>query len=124
MNSLLLVMTGGALGAGARHLTGRAMLTLLGPGYPWGTLTVNLVGGLLMGLLVGMLARISAGEPWRLFLGVGILGGFTTFSSFSLDAVTLVERGQAGMALGYVLFSVIGAILALAAGLSLARVPA
>ena len=124
MNSLFLVMTGGALGAGARHLTGRATLALLGPGYPWGTLTVNLIGGLLMGLLVGVLARVAAGEPWRLFLGVGVLGGFTTFSSFSLDAVTMVQRGQAAVALGYVLLSVVGAILALAAGMSLARVPA
>jgi CrcB protein len=124
MNSLFLVMTGGALGAGARHLTGRATLALFGPAYPYGTLAVNLVGGLLMGLLVGLLARVAAGEPWRLFLGVGVLGGFTTFSSFSLDAVTLVERGAIGTALGYVLVSVVGSIVALVAGLSLARVPA
>jgi CrcB protein len=77
-----------------------------------------------MGLLVGLLARVAAGEPWRLFLGVGVLGGFTTFSSFSLDAVTLVERGAIGTALGYVLVSVVGSIVALVAGLSLARVPA
>ena len=121
MNSLFLVMTGGALGAGARHLTGRATLALLGPGYPWGTLTVNLIGGLLMGLLVGVLARVAAGEPWRLFLGVGVLGGYTTFSSFSLDTLMLAERGAPLVALGYVLLSVTGAIGALAAGLFIAR---
>ena len=115
-------MVGGALGAGARHLIGRAMLALLGPGYPWGTLTVNLVGGFAMGLLAGTLARLAVpGESWRLFLGVGVLGGFTTFSAFSLDVMLMIERGDWGVALGYALVSVIGAVLALFAGLSLVR---
>ncbi|WP_203310231.1 MULTISPECIES: fluoride efflux transporter CrcB [Sphingomonas] len=119
---LVLVMLGGALGSGARHLVGRATLHLLGPAFPYGTLAVNLIGGLLMGLLVGSLARFgSGGETWRLFLGVGVLGGFTTFSSFSLDAVTMMERGAAPLALAYVLVSVTGSILALAGGLALAR---
>lgn len=122
--NLLLVMAGGALGAGARHLTGRATLALFGPGLPVGTLAVNLLGGLLMGLLAGLLARTVLGEPWRLFLGVGVLGGFTTFSAFSLDAVLMAERGQPLLALGYVLLSVAGSIAALAAGLSLARAAA
>ena len=87
MFNLLFVMLGGAIGAGARHLTGKLMLGWLGPDYPWGTLTVNIVGGLLMGLLIGTLARINAGEPWRLFLAVGVLGGYTTFSSFALKIV-------------------------------------
>jgi CrcB protein len=121
MPSLLLVMLGGAIGSGARHLTGRAMLGLFGPDYPFGTLTVNLVGGLLMGLLVGILARHGGSEPARLFLGVGVLGGFTTFSAFSLDVVTLAERGATATALGYVLVSVVGAIAAVAAGMTLAR---
>lgn len=121
MPSLLLVMLGGAIGSGARHLTGRAMLGLFGPDYPLGTLTVNLVGGLLMGLLVGILARHGGSEPARLFLGVGVLGGFTTFSAFSLDVVTLAERGATATALGYVLVSVVGAIAAVAAGMTLAR---
>ncbi len=121
MTSLILVMLGGALGSGARYLTGRATLSLLGPDYPYGTLTVNLLGGLLMGLLVGVLARITTAEPWRLFVGVGVLGGFTTFSSFALDAVTLAEGGAPFAALGYVLLSVTGAIAALAAGLFIAR---
>lgn len=122
--NLLLVMAGGALGAGARHLTGRATLALFGPRLPVGTLAVNLLGGLLMGLLAGLLARTVLGEPWRLFLGVGVLGGFTTFSAFSLDAVLMAERGQPLLALGYVLLSVAGSIAALAAGLSLARAAA
>jgi CrcB protein len=121
MLPLLLVMTGGAIGAGARHLVGRAMLATFGPNYPFGTLAVNLAGGLLMGLLVGVLARGTFGEGTRLFIGVGVLGGFTTFSAFSLDVVTLIERGAVIPALGYVLASVIGSIIALFAGLSLVR---
>ena len=120
--SLIYVMLGGAFGSGARYLTGRATLSLFGPDYPYGTLAVNLIGGLLMGALVGVLARsANGGETWRLLLGVGVLGGFTTFSSFSLDAVTMIERGQLAVALGYVLVSVIGSIAALFAGLTLAR---
>lgn len=118
---LIFVMIGGALGSGARHLTGRAMLGRFGPDFPYGTLTVNLVGGLLMGLLVGVLARVGGQENWRLFLGVGVLGGFTTFSAFSLDMVTMIERGAPLLALGYALASVCGAALALFAGLSIAR---
>ncbi|WP_162843970.1 fluoride efflux transporter CrcB [Sphingomonas carotinifaciens] len=121
MQSLLLVMLGGALGSGARHLTGRTMLALAGPGFPAGTLTVNLVGGLAMGLLAGVLARTGGAEGWRLFVGVGVLGGFTTFSSFSLDTVMLVEAGRSLVAIGYVAASVAGSLLALVAGLSLAR---
>lgn len=121
MISLLYVMAGGAIGSGARYLTGRAMLALLGPAYPYGTLAVNLIGGLLMGALVGMLARTNADESWRLLLGVGVLGGFTTFSAFALDTVTMIERGALGVALGYVLVSVIGSIVALFAGLTLVR---
>lgn len=115
-------MLGGAVGAGARHLVGRAMLILFGPDYPWGTLTVNLAGGLLMGVLIGILARVSvAGEPYRLLLGVGVLGGFTTFSSFSLEVVTMAERGAMAAALGYALLSVVGAVVALFGGLTLVR---
>ncbi|MDQ2893771.1 MAG: fluoride efflux transporter CrcB [Pseudomonadota bacterium] len=118
---LILVMAGGALGAGARHLVGRATLVWLGVGFPYGTLTVNILGGLAMGLLVGVFARVGAIEGWRLFAGVGVLGGFTTFSSFSLDVVNLYERGAIAVALGYILVSVVGSILALFAGLALVR---
>ncbi|WP_034159243.1 fluoride efflux transporter CrcB [Sphingomonas sp. ERG5] len=122
MNSLLLVMAGGAVGSGARFLTGRATLAWFGPSYPWGTLAVNLIGGFLMGVLVGTLARVSVpGENWRLLLAVGVLGGFTTFSAFSLDTVVMLQRGDLSMAALYVLASVIGSIAALFAGLSLIR---
>jgi len=114
-------MLGGAFGAGARHLVGRATLGLLGPNFPWGTLAVNLIGGLAMGLLAGGLVRVEAGEQWRLLLGVGVLGGFTTFSAFSLEVMLMLERGDWGVALGYVLASVVGSIAALAAGLGVAR---
>ena len=114
-------MLGGALGAGARYLTGRVMSALLGVDYPWGTLTVNLVGGLLMGVLVGVLARMPAAESARLFFAVGVLGGFTTFSAFSLDMVTMVERGAWAPAIGYALASVVGSVVALFGGLALSR---
>ena len=122
MFNLLLVMIGGAVGAGARHLVNRASLLWLGPDYPWGTLAVNVAGGFAMGLLVGSLARIGqGGDQLRLILGVGVLGGFTTFSAFSLDAMGMIERGDWGSALGYILASVIGSIAALAIGLQLTR---
>lgn len=114
----LLVMLGGALGSGARYGLG---LALGGGRFPWGTFAVNLGGGLAMGLVIGGLARVAGSEPWRLLLGIGFLGGFTTFSSFALDAVTLVERGAPGLAALYVLGSVAGAIGGVAAGLALAR---
>ena len=122
MPPLLLVMLGGAIGAGARHLVGRATLAALGPNYPWGTLAVNLIGGLLMGLLAGSLSRVGHGsEQLRFLLGVGVLGGFTTFSAFSLDVMNMLQRGDWGMGITYILVSVIGSVLALAAGLALTR---
>ena len=124
MFQLILVMAGGALGSAARFLVGRATLSAFGPTFPYGTLTVNIVGGFAMGLLAGTLARYSPGENWRVLLGVGVLGGFTTFSAFSLDVVTLLERGALATALGYALLSVIGSVVALFAGLSLMRVAA
>lgn len=125
MNHLFLVMLGGAIGAGARHLTGRAALALWGPGFPWGTLIVNLAGGMLMGLLAGWLAaRASGDEALRYLLGVGVLGGYTTFSAFSLETANMLQRGEHGIALLYILASVIGSLAALFAGLQIARVAA
>ena len=125
MNSLFPVMIGGAIGAGARHLAGQAMLARLGPGFPWWPLSINIAGSLLMGLLIGILARSGGGETTRLFVGVGVLGGFTTFSTFSLEFWTLFERGQIGQASFYVLASVVGAILACGLGIFVMRqVPA
>ncbi len=121
----LLVLVGGALGSVARYGTGLLAGRWLGPNYPWaGTLAVNLIGGFCMGLLVGTLARTGGSEQTRLLVGVGLLGGFTTFSAFSLDAVTMIERGQWGVALTYALVSVIGSVLALFGGLYLMRAAA
>lgn len=118
----LLVMAGGAIGSAARYQVGRWTLGWLGPNYPWGTLTVNIVGGVLMGLLVGALTKMSVpGENWRLFAAIGMLGGFTTFSSFALDTVNMIERGALLAALGYILISVAGAILGVFAGLAAMR---
>jgi CrcB protein len=121
MNALLLVMAGGAIGSAARLLVGRAASTAFGGGYPWGTLIVNLAGGLAMGLLMGSLIRWSAAEPLRLFVGVGLLGGFTTFSAFSFETMLMIERGATLAALGYALVSVIGSVAALSGGLMLTR---
>ncbi|MEO1167097.1 MAG: fluoride efflux transporter CrcB [Pseudomonadota bacterium] len=125
MPHLLLVMAGGAIGAGLRFLLGRWTLHQFGPAFPWGTLTANIAGGLAMGVLAGLLARFgTGGEGWRLFLGVGILGGFTTFSAFSLETANMIERGAMGLAAGYALVSVIASVAALFAGLWLVRIAA
>ncbi len=120
MTPLLQVALGGALGASARYLTGLGMARLMGKGFPWGTLTVNIVGSFAMGVLVVVLAHLG-GNRLAPFLMTGVLGGFTTFSAFSLDAVTLYERGQLGIAALYVGASVVVSIAALFAGLLLAR---
>jgi CrcB protein len=125
MHHLFLVMLGGAVGAGARHLVGRAALAIWGPGFPIGTLAVNVVGGLAMGLLAGWLAtRASGDEALRYLLGVGLLGGFTTFSAFSLETVLMIERGELVTALLYILASVVLSIGALFAGLQVSRMVA
>ena len=121
MLNLLLVVIGGGIGAGIRHLTNMGALRLVGPNYPWGTIVINIVGSFVMGLFIAMLARRGGSNELRLFVATGILGGFTTFSAFSLDFATLWERGATLPALGYALASVIGAILALFLGLWLAR---
>jgi CrcB protein len=119
--NFILVIVGGAIGSLGRYQVGRMAIGWLGPNYPWGTLAVNLIGGFFMGVLVGTLARLGGSENMRLFFGVGILGGFTTFSAFSLDAVTMIERGDWATALTYALISVTGSVLALFAGLYLIR---
>ena len=119
--SYLIVALGGGVGAAARHGLGQLSARAFGPGSPVGTMSANVLGGLLMGVLVGWLARSGAGEGARLLLGVGLLGGFTTFSAFSLDAVQMIQRGQAGLAALYVGGSVVLSIAALALGLVLSR---
>ncbi len=114
---------GGALGAGARFLVNVACAQLLGPGFPWATLTVNIVGSFLMGLVVGLSGLLLGGSALlRTFIATGILGGFTTFSAFSLEAVELFERRQPALAALYITASVAISIAALWAGLTAARV--
>lgn len=103
-----------------RHGVGLISLRALGPAFPWGTFTVNILGGLAMGLLVGILAARSGNETARLLLGVGVLGGFTTFSAFSLELVNMLERGATGTAILYAGGSVTAAVVALFLGKAIA----
>ncbi|MBC2773854.1 fluoride efflux transporter CrcB [Rhizobium sp. AQ_MP] len=122
MFNILLVAVGGAAGSVARYLTGIAMTRLLGPGFPWGTITVNIIGSFIIGLLTEMMARkFSAPLELRLLLVVGFLGGFTTFSSFSLDTMALFERGEGLTAFVYVAASVLLSLAAAFGGLALGR---
>lgn len=114
MYSLVPVMAGGAIGAALRFMVGAALPVRAG--WPWGTFAVNLIGALLMGMLAALVLRGGVSENLRLFAGVGILGGFTTFSAFSLEGFQMLERGQTGMAAAYAIASVIGAVAMLGAG--------
>jgi fluoride exporter len=121
MQGYFLVMAGGAMGAGARYALARA-LAGGSASWPWPTFLANVVGGLLMGLLAAHVLRSTADvENVRLFVGVGLLGGFTTFSAFSLEMAVMVERGEAGLAIGYALVSVLLALAAVFAGLALGK---
>lgn len=122
MKLLLLASAGGAIGAGLRHLVNLGAFRLLGSGAPWGTLAVNIVGSFLMGMLIEALALRFNGSPEvRVFVATGVLGGLTTFSSFSLDFANLVQRGDHVMAALYVVSSVVIAFVAFFAGLSAGR---
>jgi fluoride exporter len=116
MTSYLPVMLGGAIGAGLRFFVGNMMP--LRAHWPWPTFCINLLGGLLMGALAAFVLRGAVSEELRLFAGVGILGGFTTFSAFSLEGFGMIERGQWGLAVIYGLASVVGSIAALGLGYS------
>jgi fluoride exporter len=125
-SSSLYVAGGGAFGSWLRFLVGKVSIMLLGPirasAFPWGTLFVNVAGSLAMGLLVGWLARYgSHGEGTRLLLGVGVLGGFTTFSSFSMEFALLIERGTPAMAALYVAITLLAGFSGMFAGLALMR---
>jgi CrcB protein len=120
--SYLLVFFGGGLGASLRHLINLTCARCIGIGFPWGTFIINITGSTVMGLIAGYLAfKGEASQPWRLFIMTGILGGYTTFSAFSLDTALLYERGELGLAAAYVLGSVVLSIAGLFAGLALMR---
>jgi fluoride exporter len=119
MQSIALVMAGGALGAALRYGVG---LSLAARGsWPWGTLAVNVIGGFLMGLLAVAVLRGDVSEQMRLFAGVGLLGGFTTFSAFSLETLHMIEGGHWIMAGGYAVVSVAASVAALALGYGILR---
>ncbi|HZE53149.1 MAG TPA: fluoride efflux transporter CrcB [Bradyrhizobium sp.] len=118
----LLVFIGGGLGSTLRHVVNIVCPRLFGTNFPYHTFIINITGSTIMGLIAGYLAfKGDASQHWRLFLMTGILGGYTTFSAFSLDAAVLYERGEVALALLYVLGSVVLSILGLFAGLALVR---
>ena len=118
----VLVFVGGGLGATLRHVINVSCARCLGTGFPYGTFIINITGSLVMGLIAGYLAfKGEAAQPWRLFVMTGILGGYTTFSAFSLDAALLYEKGELGLAALYVVGSVVLSIAGLFAGLALVR---
>ena len=124
MTSTLLVFLGAGIGGMLRHGVNLVSPRWFGTGFPAGTLMINVLGSALMGLIAGWLAFKAQGgwsQHARLFLTTGVLGGFTTFSAFSLDAVLLWERGEAGLAAAYVVGSVVLSLVALFAGLALVR---
>lgn len=124
LNPLLIVFFGGGLGAALRYLVNQAMGRLVSIEFPLGIMAINISGSLVMGIAAGYFA-FKAGEDWtqnaRLFVTTGIMGGYTTFSAFSLDAILLYERGEVMTAVLYVVGSVVLSILGLAAGLWIVR---
>jgi CrcB protein len=118
MNAAVLVFIGAGLGGLLRHIMNIWITALAGPGFPYGILAINVIGSTAMGLVAGWFALRGAPVPeLRLFLATGILGGFTTFSAFSLDAALLIERGETALALAYVVGSVALSVLGLFLGL-------
>lgn len=122
MQNILLVALGGALGATARYSLSGFMLRAFGSGIPWGTFTANVLGSLLLGVLVGWLAfKADGGHNWRLFLGTGVMGGFTTFSTLSMETVLMIERKAYLQAAGYALGTLALGVIAMFVGLMIAR---
>lgn len=122
MTQILLVAAGGAVGSVCRYLVGVWALRLMGPSFPWGTVTVNIVGSFAIGMLAELIvARFGASADLRLLLITGFLGGFTTFSAFALDAVTLFERGASLALMAYLILSIAATIAAAFAGIGLMR---
>lgn len=122
MHQAALIFLGGGLGSLLRWLTGLAMLRLFGPHFPFGTLTVNIVGCFVMGLLFRILPVQEQGvDGWRLLLMTGLLGGYTTFSAFALDTAALWMRNEPGLAAGYLAASVLLSLAGVAAGLAFGK---
>ena len=122
MKTVLIVALGGAIGSVARFLVGKAALHIWGPNFPWGTMIVNIAGSFAIGLLAGLFAyMVNWSQDMRNFAIVGVLGGFTTFSSFALDAFTLYERGSYGAAIFYVMGSLFISLISVAAGMAIVR---
>ena len=118
--ALTWVFLGGGLGASARFLIGESLRPMLKSGFPWPTLAINLIGCALAGFLAARFGLSNPDHPWRAFILVGVLGGFTTFSAFGLESLTLVQQGRVSLAILYVLASVLGGLLAVWLGISLA----
>lgn len=122
MTNILLAAFGGAIGSVLRYLVGVFSVRWFGPGFPWGTFAANVVGSFIIGLMVEMIARrFNASMELRVFIVTGILGGFTTWSSFSLDTMMLFERGAIAAAAAYVIGSLVVSFAAVFAGLALGR---
>ena len=122
MKFIGLAAFGGAIGAAGRYVIGIWAMRLFGAGFPWGTLCVNIIGSFLMGVLIETIAlKYAASEEMRVFLATGFLGGFTTFSAFSLEAVLMLQRQQLGLAFSYITASVALSIGGLFVGLIVAR---
>jgi CrcB protein len=122
MQNILLAAVGGAIGSVLRYLVGVFSTRWFGPSFPWGTLTVNVVGAFVIGLMVEMIARrFNASPELRVFIVTGIIGGFTTWSSFTLDTMVLFERGATTAAFAYVVGSLVVSFAAIFAGLALGR---
>ncbi|MHA1567360.1 MAG: fluoride efflux transporter CrcB [Alphaproteobacteria bacterium] len=122
MKLILAIAAGGAIGAVARHYVAFQVSMLLGRDFPWGTLAVNILGSFILGTLIELMALVwSPSQEIRALLTVGMLGAFTTFSTFSLDTVLLIERGDTATAMGYIATSLLLSVGALFLGLRLAR---
>jgi CrcB protein len=122
MQLIIAVAAGGSIGSVARYLVGIGSGRLFGLSFPWGTLIINVTGSFLIGLFIGLFAtRLDLPEPARVFLTVGICGGYTTFSTFSLDAFYLIERGQSFASLAYMVGSVVLSVAALVVAIQFVR---